>query len=904
MLCASRAQANSYYLSVLGNDAGAGSASAPWRTLARVNAVALQPGDRVLLRAGDTFAGGLSLDAKDAGTAAAPVTITSYGAGRAHIAAGRGAGIYVHNAGGVQVSNLLVTGTGAASGIVFFNDLPGDVKLSFVRVDAVEVSGFGRDGVEVGAWNGRSGFRDVRITNVVAHHNARTGIFVYAQQANVHESVSIVGARAFGNSGIAGTGVNSGSGIVVAGANGATIERSVAHDNGWLCDAPGGPVGIWTYDSTHVVIQHNESYANRTGGRADGGGFDLDQNVSYSTIQYNYSHDNDGAGFLLAHAPATAAHHDNVVRFNVSENDGRRNGYAALEVWGGVHSTDVFGNTVFVSPPAAGTPRAVRIGNASIATHHVAGLHFRNNIFQTTGGVPLVDVSASQLSGATDLRFEGNDYYSSGAAFTVLWGGTTYTTLAGWRATSQETLGGRATGFSVDPKLAAPGRGGTIGDAARLERLDAYRLTTASPLVNAALDLPTVFGTDRGTCDFFGTRLTLATVGDVGAHELVPTTASRADIVLAAADATTMSGAWQRTADASAARGIRLWQPNAGAAKLASALARPTNYFELAFEADAERPYRLWIRGKADGDSWANDSVFVQFSGSIDASGIPVWRIGSSSAASVSIEQCSGCALSGWGWRDNGFGIGAFGPTVSFATAGPQTIRIQTREDGVSIDQIVLSAETYLVRPPGAAHDDATVLTGPTAAPALGDVVIYASDIAQSSIVGDWAISSDSTAANRIALRNPNRGAAKILSPLAMPASYFDVPFQAQAGVAYHVWVRMRAENNATGNDSIYLQFSGARDSSGVVLYRIGTTSGAAVVLQDDLSASIAGWGWNDNGWASLGAPLFFATSGPQVLRVQQREDGVLIDQIVISSKRFLTSPPGTLRNDTTIVAR
>ena len=42
--------------------------------------------------------------------------------------------------------------------------------------------------------------------------------------------------------------------------------------------------------------------------------------------------------------------------------------------------------------------------------------------------------------------------------------------------------------------------------------------------------------------------------------------------------------------------------------------------------------------------------------------------------------------------------------------AGPQTIRVQVREDGLSIDQIVLSADRYLAVAPGAARNDTTIV--------------------------------------------------------------------------------------------------------------------------------------------------------------------------------------------------
>jgi hypothetical protein len=47
------------------------------------------------------------------------------------------------------------------------------------------------------------------------------------------------------------------------------------------------------------------------------------------------------------------------------------------------------------------------------------------------------------------------------------------------------------------------------------------------------------------------------------------------------------------------------------------------------FDADADLAYHLWIRGIADCDYRANDSVHVQFSDSVDAAGAARWRIGS-----------------------------------------------------------------------------------------------------------------------------------------------------------------------------------------------------------------------------------------------------------------------------------
>lgn len=179
-------------------------------------------------------------------------------------------------------------------------------------------------------------------------------------------------------------------------------------------------------------------------------------------------------------------------------------------------------------------------------------------------------------------------------------------------------------------------------------------------------------------------------------------------------------GAWQRVEDPTAASGARMWHPDAGAPKLTTPLANPTDYFDLGFVADPTQEYKLWIRMKADRDHWSNDSVYVQFTGAKDAAGNPIYEIGTTSALAVNLEECSGCGESGWGWEDDGWGaVNLNGVTLRFPEGGVQTIRIQTREDGVSIDQIVLSSGKYKTTRPGTAKNDTVKLdpAGPEVSP-------------------------------------------------------------------------------------------------------------------------------------------------------------------------------------------
>lgn len=215
----------------------------------------------------------------------------------------------------------------------------------------------------------------------------------------------------------------------------------------------------------------------------------------------------------------------------------------------------------------------------------------------------------------------------------------------------------------------------------------------------------------RGKAD--ACTLTLEAVGIDGTvfdrSSLSKCTTDPSDVVLYAG-AASRAGAWVAQADASAAGGSYVIHPDAGAPKIATAAAAPANYIETSFNAVAGVPYRLWLRSRAQNDYYGNDSVFVQFSGSVDASGTPMWRIGTTDATIVVLEDCGGCGEQGWGWQDNGYGANVLGPVVYFSTTGTQRVRIQTREDGLGIDQIVLSPGRYLTASPGALKNDTTIL--------------------------------------------------------------------------------------------------------------------------------------------------------------------------------------------------
>ncbi len=189
-----------------------------------------------------------------------------------------------------------------------------------------------------------------------------------------------------------------------------------------------------------------------------------------------------------------------------------------------------------------------------------------------------------------------------------------------------------------------------------------------------------------------------------------------AEQVLYAADATAVGSAWTKTADGTAAGGMKLSNADRGADIVAAPLANPASYAEASFTAAPGTRYRVWLRMHAQGDSKWNDSVYVQFSDSVDAGGNPTYRIGTTSGYVVNLWTCSTCQSFGWGWQRNAYWLADAGD-VWFPTGGTHRIRIQAREDGAEIDQIVISPSQFANAAPGPASADATVVPKPGSTP-------------------------------------------------------------------------------------------------------------------------------------------------------------------------------------------
>jgi hypothetical protein len=511
-------QVPTFYVSGDGDDSADGSTpQKAWKTLARADQHTFLPGEHLLLRGGDTFAGTISLKAGEAGQAAKPVAISSYGTGTATIKAGQTPGIAIHDTAGVAVSNLTLIGDGPLkspeAGIDVYNDLPGDVLLDGVSVTGVDVSGF-RDGMSVVGGNGSSGFSHLEVTDSKLHGNRDNGLISDGLSGSAlppgrHQfhDFHVSGVRAFDNAGNpANHKTSTGSGIDLGGVDGGLIENSVAYNNGGACDSSNGPVGIWIHDASAVQIRHNVSYSNRTAGYTDGGGFDIDQSTVNTVMEQNLTYDNWGPGYMVYAGAADVVSTGNTVRYNVSIDDagGPKDAdsitYGAMMLAGYEKDLTVHHNTV------QQTSSADKATLLNVGGHLRIGLQLqtttiRDNIFAAGGGTML---DAGEAPTTKQVLMQGNVYNSASGRWRMNWGSSTFSSLSAWRkATSQEALKGSQTGTDANPGLVSAGPA-----AWDPTHKPVFGPKAGSPAAGSALDLAADFGTDAGANDYFDNPVT------------------------------------------------------------------------------------------------------------------------------------------------------------------------------------------------------------------------------------------------------------------------------------------------------------------------------------------------------------------------------------------------------------
>ncbi|CAN5479541.1 hypothetical protein BH23BAC1_BH23BAC1_23660 [soil metagenome] len=521
-----------YFISNQGNDADPGTSKKPWKSIAHANTIAFKAGDRIFFKGGDNFEGNFILNEQSVSKPSNPITIGSYGNGSASILAGTKDGILVKNRSGIVVQDLLVIGSdrtlNQGYGVKIINEEPGQGKLEFVRIKNVEAKGFRWAGIFVGGIptdlpgviapeGSKYGFKDVIIENCRAHDNMYYGIYITAawnsqSKEYGNEEVKIIKCIAYENPGDPlYTANHSGSGIMVDDTDTGLIEHCISYSNGALnAGLTGGPCGIWTHFSTQMIIQYCESYQNKTNGAADGGGFDLDGGVSNSTIQYCYSHDNDGPGFLMWNyegAPLQLA--NNIIRYNISANDSRKHTYGAIHIGNSgppIKNIQVYNNTFYISESKEGNPMGIWTGG-KVPNEN---FQFLNNIFITEGNVPLAQIGSNEKK----FVFAANAFWNK-KGFSLNYKNTLFNDFQSWiQDASQEHV--LNNNLFTDPALSSM-ESIIVGFSRPLDALTSFQLPENSPLINAGQKL-SGDRIEKAEKDFWGNELPENRIS-IGAHQ-------------------------------------------------------------------------------------------------------------------------------------------------------------------------------------------------------------------------------------------------------------------------------------------------------------------------------------------------------------------------------------------------
>jgi len=284
-----------FYVHASGSDTNSGSQASPWKTIAKVNATTLNPGDSVNFNGGQTFTGTLNIS--QSGVNGNPITYRSYGTGRATLAttANTQQAVYVYNASGVSyvtVTGLNLLGTwtqtNKTTAVGNYSGLVLQGATNFISLSYMDISRFMANGIilmNATAASPRRGSSNLTVSYVTIHDNRGSGFICWnnpgADATKIHTNLMITDSTSYRNAGYKFVYdftdfTGKGSGFELSLIDGGLLDRCVAYENGSEFDFPGGgPVGIWVFTSSNVTIQHCSSCRN-TSTTIDGGGFDID----------------------------------------------------------------------------------------------------------------------------------------------------------------------------------------------------------------------------------------------------------------------------------------------------------------------------------------------------------------------------------------------------------------------------------------------------------------------------------------------------------------------------------------------------------------------------------------------------------------------------------------------------
>lgn len=258
----------------LGNDANSGrSPGQAWQTIAKVNASTFLPGDQILFKRGETWAGTTLIPAFT-GTIGQPIILSAYGSGAAPIidgTGGAGYGLRFQGSIHVTVRDLAITNAVGASHVVYFNG------AIYCTIRDCEIYGGGWAGVMVNDVGGRTNQNNLIYNNEI-RNPLHEGVYVKNETAGNLTSLTTIQSNY-----IHGCGDEALQNTYDAPATTAPV---FSYFIGNECDGGGAD-----FDGTDLVIDKNEFYG--AAGAIANGVMYIASGVNRALIINNLIHDVD-----------------------------------------------------------------------------------------------------------------------------------------------------------------------------------------------------------------------------------------------------------------------------------------------------------------------------------------------------------------------------------------------------------------------------------------------------------------------------------------------------------------------------------------------------------------------------------------------------------------------------------
>lgn len=415
-----------YYLdAVNGNDSNSGhSEQHAWQSLAKLQSVKLQPGDRVLLKRGTTYTGQLEITGQ--GTPINRIYIESYGEGDNPCIVGNDTSLYavrIYNSDYITLRDLEIANTGKErkplrTGLkiectdygVSHHIVVDGVTVRDVNGSLVKEKG-GGSGILIvnGGKEVVSVFDSLTIQNcriLRCSRNAMIWASAYSSRENWQPSKHTI----IRNNLIEEV---PGDGIVPIGCDSTLIERNVMRNCPAILPDTEAAAGIWPWSCDNTLIRFNEVSDHKA--PWDAQGFDSDWNCTNTVIEYNYSHDNEGGMVLICNSGEASesfniGNRGTIVRYNISINDGIRTRPTRVGTFspnihlaGPVKNTTISNNILHVNKKPEGKVDRSMITFDSWGGYSDSTL-VKDNIFYTP------ETTTFNFTESTHNTFDGNYY--------------------------------------------------------------------------------------------------------------------------------------------------------------------------------------------------------------------------------------------------------------------------------------------------------------------------------------------------------------------------------------------------------------------------------------------------------------------------------------------------------------